>query len=161
MGIEIRHLHHVGHVVRDMRRGLDLYRRLGFDCPPPAYPVMSEPAGEPPRPFGAANTHAAFARNFVELATVVSDDAPIPDNASLVPIQVPPAALPKFLETLERTVATLASGLSRFEGLHILVLQTDDVAATAARFDQLGVRHSGANLVRRQIETRNVISPSD
>jgi catechol 2,3-dioxygenase-like lactoylglutathione lyase family enzyme len=157
MGAEIRHLHHVGLVVRDMTRALDLYRSLGFNCPPPAYPMISPREGAPPKPFGVVNTHAAFVRNFIELASVVSEDVPIPRGAAMVPIEVPATALPGIRAAIERTVATLAVGLSRFEGLHILVFQTDDVAASAARFDKIGLRHSGANTARRQIETTNGI----
>jgi hypothetical protein len=153
MGTELRNIHHVGHVVRDMRKALELYRRLGFDCAPPAYPIISRAEGEPPKPFGAANTHATFLCNFVELVTVVSDDAPLPHDAVLIPLHVPAPALPRVLETIARTVATLAAGLARFEGLHILAFQTDDVAASAAQFDSDGVTHSGANIVQRQIET--------
>ena len=71
--------------------------------------MMSPKEGEPTKPFGVANTHATFLRNFIELATVVSDDAPIPKEAVLISLQVPAAVLPRILETIKRTVATLAA----------------------------------------------------
>ena len=153
MTTELRHLHHVGHVVHDMAAALALYRRLGFDCAPAMYPVIAPAEGEPAQPFGVANTHANFLRNFIELATAASVGAPLPEDAVLVPIQVPAAVLPRILDALKRSVATLAAGLARFEGLHILVLQSDDIAASAARLDSEGVRHSGVNTAQRQIET--------
>ncbi len=57
MGTEIDKIHHVGHVVQDMEAALELYRKLGFVCTPPAYPMMAEQEGEAPKPFGAANAH--------------------------------------------------------------------------------------------------------
>ena len=78
---EIGYIHHVGHVVRDIANARELYRRLGFLCPAPAYPTLSRDAGEPARPFGAANMHATFARNFVEIMAVVTEESHLPDDA--------------------------------------------------------------------------------
>jgi hypothetical protein len=64
---EIGYLDHVGHVVRDIEQAWERYRKLGFFCPAPAYPVLERMAGEPATPFGAANMHATFVRNFVEI----------------------------------------------------------------------------------------------
>ncbi|WP_437476232.1 VOC family protein [Sorangium sp. So ce1014] len=149
MGRDIDHLHHVGHVVNDMKEGLDLYRRLGFRLSPPAYPMLSPREGEPPRPFGAANTHASFPRNFVELVSCVRDDDPdrIPSDARLVPIQAPPEHLPRLTEAIRRTVAKIASCLARFEGLHILVFKTPDADAVAGRLSSEGIRHGGVSAV--------------
>lgn len=152
-GAKPQHIHHVGHVVRDISKALDLYCRLGFNCAAPAYPMISPAEGEPPKPFGVANTHATFLRNFIELVAVVSDDVPIPPDAVLIPLHVPAPALSQNIGTIKRTVTTLAAGLARFEGLHILVFQADDVAASAAQLRKAGVRHSGVNTVQRQIET--------
>lgn len=40
IGTEIDKIHHVGHVVQDMEAALELYRKLGFVCTPPRYPMM-------------------------------------------------------------------------------------------------------------------------
>ncbi|MFC4123253.1 VOC family protein [Nonomuraea zeae] len=61
MDHDISGLHHVGHLVHDMDQALELYRRLGFALPGPAYPVLEEP----PQPFGVGNTHAYFPGNFI------------------------------------------------------------------------------------------------
>ena len=153
MSNKITHIHHVGHVVRDMSVALELYRKLGFICPPPAYPTMAEKEGELPKPLGAANTHATFLRNFIEIVTVVKDGGRIPGDAKLVPLQVPPAALSRILENIRRTIATVSRSLSRYEGTHILCLYTADVEASAAQFDKDGVGHSGVNTVQRPVET--------
>lgn len=155
MGRDIDHLHHVGHVVSDMKEGLELYRRLGFHLSPPAYPMLSPREGEPPRPFGAANTHANFRRNFVELVSCVRDDDPdgIPSDAKLVPIHAPPEHLPRLTEAIRSTVAKIASCLARFQGLHILVFKTPDADAAAGRLSAEGIRHGGVSAVRRPVDT--------
>lgn len=149
MNNEIGYVHHVGHVVRDMEKARDLYRKLGFLCPAPAYPTLSRNAGEPAKPFGAANMHASFARNFVEIMAVVSEESHLADDAHPIPLQVPPAALPRVVESIERTIAKISASLARFEGLHILVFQTENANESARRFDQTGVGHSGVNTVQQ------------
>ncbi|MGK3961419.1 VOC family protein [Sorangium sp. So ce118] len=148
-------LHHVGHVVSDLEEGLALYRRLGFRLSPPACPVLSLREGEPPRPIGAANTHANFPRSFVELMSCVSDEDPdrLPRGARRIPIQAPPEHLPRITAAIRGTVARLAACLARFQGLHILVFETSDAEATAGRLSAEGVRHGGVNTVRRPIDT--------
>lgn len=149
MNHDIGYIHHVGHVVRDMEHARNLYRKLGFCCPAPAYPTLSRAAGEPARPFGAANMHVSFARNFVEIMAVVTTESGLPDDAQPIPLQVSPAALPHVVASIERTIASIAASLARFEGLHILVFETADANETARRFDQIGVGHSGVNRVQQ------------
>lgn len=153
MALEITRLHHVGHVVRDMTDALDLYRRLGFVVPAPRYPAMPPREGVEPEPFGAANTHADFARDFLELVTVVQADGHaggrMPADARLVPLQAPPDVLPTLLERINATSANLAECLERFEGLHILMFSSADIDATAARLSTAGVRHGGVNTLQR------------
>ncbi len=148
---DIDHLHHVGHLVQDMAKGLDLYQRLGFQMTPPSFPTVALSKGAPLTPFGAGNSHADFNdNNFVELATAVDGHQPVPDNATFVPLQVPDEALPQFLQVLNRTIATLNACLARFEGLHILVLGTPDVDAQAIRLSREGIRHSGVASSQQQ-----------
>ncbi|GAC1359120.1 MAG: VOC family protein [Ktedonobacteraceae bacterium] len=149
MDNEIGYLHHVGHVIRDIEKARELYRKLGFLCPAPAYPTMSRNAGEPAKPFGAANIHANFVRNFVEIMAVVTEESHFSDDAHPIPLQVPPAALPRVVESIERTIAKISASLARFEGLHILVFQTEDASESARRFDETGVGHSGVNRVQQ------------
>ena len=151
MAPEIGRLHHVGHVVRDMPAALDLYRRLGFVVDAPSYPAMVRDGGSL-EPFGAANTHADFSRDFLELVTVVDTGRAggrVPPDARLVPLQAPPDALPSLVERIRATSATLSDCLARYEGLHILMLSSSDIEATAARLAAAGVGHGGINTVRR------------
>lgn len=153
MGSEIGYVHHVGHVVRDMEKAQGLYGKLGFTCTTPAYPTLSRREGEPAKPFGAANMHANFARDFVEIVAVVTEETPIPEDAHPVQIQVPPAARPQVVASIERSIAKLSTSLARFEGLHILVFETEDAGKTVLRFDQIGVGHSGVNMVQVPVES--------
>lgn len=153
-GKEIGYIHHVGHVVRNIEAGRELYRKLGFLCPAPAYPTLVRHEGEPARPFGAANMHADFARNFVEIMAVVNEESHLSNDAHPIPIQVPPAALPRVIGNMERTIAKISASLARFEGLHILVFQTENADESARRFDQIGVGHSGVNRVQQPHQAR-------
>lgn len=146
-------IHHTGHIVRDMNAALDVYRRLGFDCGTPAYATGSPGQGQPPRPVGVANTHIAFEDNFIELLTIVREDAPLPDGAELVPIHAAPEVLPRILDSMNRTVSRLRDRLTLFQGLHILVLGSEDVAASAAHLDRANVCHGGANVIQRRLST--------
>lgn len=152
MHAEIKFIHHVGHVVSDMEAALELYRKLGFVCSPPSYPVMSENEGEPSKPFGAANAHADFAGSFIEIVTVAQQGARIPDNARLVPLQASPDVLQAIVEKIKRTVDTISKCLSRYEGAHILSFGTENADKTVERFQMRGIGHSGVNTVQRPLE---------
>jgi Glyoxalase-like domain len=152
---DVGYLHHVGLVASDTGAAIELYRRLGFLVSPPAYPTMSPTAGAPPEPFGVANTHIAFARNFIELVTPVTGNGidRIPADAQYLALHAPPELLPSLREAISRTAANLSVCLARFPGLHILMFQTPDAAAVAARLDIQGVRHSPLNAVQRPVDT--------
>ncbi|MFY1686919.1 VOC family protein [Plantactinospora sp. WMMB782] len=155
MSPDITRLHHVGHVVGDLTEALLRYRRMGFLLAPPSYPAMPDRDGGPLRAFGATNTHADFPDNFLELATVVRDGAPaaLPDGAKLVALDAPPDVLPRLVERIGETSSNLTRCLERFEGLHILMFESPDIDATAARLTSTGVPHRGVNTVRRPVPT--------
>ncbi|WP_028778066.1 VOC family protein [Shimazuella kribbensis] len=155
MSDKINHIHHVGHVVTDIGVALELYRKLGFICPNPSYPTMAEKEGEIPKPFGAANTHATFLHNFIEIVTIVDKEKQIPPHANLIPLHAPPTVLPRILENIRRTVSKISKCLSRYEGTHILCFCTPDAEASAAQLNQDGVKHSGVNSTQRPVETMN------
>lgn len=150
---DIVRLHHVGHVVTDMVAALETYRQLGFAVPPPSYPTMARVRGGPQEPFGAANTHADFPRNFVELATLVREDGRIPETAHLVPLRAPADVLPTLLARIADTSSALGDYLDRFEGLHILMFAASDVDAAADRL--VAADHGGINTVTRPVETEH------
>ncbi|MDQ0115153.1 VOC family protein [Paenibacillus harenae] len=153
MSTEINKIHHVGHVVYDMEMALELYRKLGFICKPPAYPTMVEQEGGIPRPFGAANAHIDFVENFIEIVTTVQEGGRIPHDAHFIPLSAPPAVLSRIIASIKRTVATISRCLARFEGTHILVFSTSDAITSAARLDQGKVGHGGVNTIQRPVET--------
>ena len=149
MNSEIKYLHHVGHVVHDIEKARAFYRQLGFLCTVHTYPTLVRQAGEQAQPFGAANMHASFARNFIEIMAVVNAESHLPEDARPIPLQIPPAALPRVIETIENTLAKISASLERFEGLHILVWETEDAELTAQRFEREGVGHSGVSRVQQ------------
>src|SRR4029453_4538593 len=51
----ISHIHHVGHVVRDIDGAIALYRRMGFVVRPPSFPALPSRPGEPARLRGGKN----------------------------------------------------------------------------------------------------------
>lgn len=155
MGSDVSGLHHVGLVVDDMAAAMETLRRLGFALPEPSYPAIAPYEGAPPRPFGAANTHADFRRNFLELATYVKPGEAdrVPAGATIVPLQAPPEVLPAVVRQIESTSARLATYLDRFQGAHILMLSAPDVAAVATRLTAAHVRHSGVSTVQRPVHT--------
>lgn len=144
-------LHHVGLVVRDLDEALACYRRLGFELPAPSCGAVACEDGGPPEPFGAANVHATFGRDFVELVARI--DGPAPRDAILVPVQVPREHVDRFRELVARSTDTLAWCLERFEGLHILALHAPDVDGVAARLSGQGVGHGGVHAAERRLET--------
>lgn len=161
MAYDLSRLHHVGLVVRDMADALARYRRLGFVVDAPAYPAIPREPGGPPKPFGAANTHADLHDNFVELATVLpsGDESELPDGAQVVPLAVPPAALSTVVERITADADTLASCLDRFEGLHILVFEAADIDAVAERWSVSDVPHGEISSVRRPVHTPDGVRP--
>lgn len=157
---DVGYVHHVGLCVDDMVAALELYRGLGFLLPAPAYPTMPREEGGEPEPFGVANTHATFERNFIELLTIVKEDGStrIPDDATLLPLQVPPEMRAMIEEKIETTVSGIRSSLERFEGLHVLVMESSDPDGTAERIAAGGVRHTGVNTVQRPVVTPDGLS---
>jgi hypothetical protein len=145
-------LHHIGHLVHDMSEAIERYRRLGFVLPAPAYPVMPPSPGAAPEPFGVANTHAYFPHDFIELVTVAGDSR-MPGDARPIPLSVPDDRLPAIVEAVRATAATLTASLQRFQGVHILMIDSPGLDAATARLDAGGVRHGGVHAVRRPIET--------
>jgi hypothetical protein len=143
---DIGNLHHVGHVVRDIGAAITLYRRMGFVLPPASFPALPPAPGEPLRAFGAGNSHVTLGRNFVELVAIA--DVP-PEGSTIVPLDAPPAALERLTAGITATSARLSAALARFEGLHILVFQTADADAAAARLSGEGVPHDGVQRLHR------------
>ncbi|NDU71757.1 VOC family protein [Actinomadura sp. DSM 109109] len=154
MGNDINGLHHVGHIVHDMGQAMDHYRRLGFTVAAPAYPLLPRVAGGAAEPFGVANAHVQFPRNFIELVAVIGEAGRMPGEARPIPLQVPDDRLPGLLAAINATTANIASFLQRFQGLHIMIADTPDIDGIAAGLTAAGVDHAGVHAVQRPVETR-------
>ncbi|MFG1945912.1 VOC family protein [Nonomuraea sp. NPDC048826] len=145
MGHDITGPHHVGHLVHDLADAVDRYRRLGFTLAPPAYPVLPGST----RPAGVANAHAYFERGFLELVAF----GRMPADARPLPLDVPEDRVPAVAAALEAVTASLVARLRRFQGVHIVMLDSADLEVTAARLDADGVGHGGVQPIRRPVET--------
>lgn len=145
MGGDVDGLHHVGHLVRDLEQAMERYRRLGFTVSEPACPVLPGMA----EPFGLVNTHVYFPGGFVELVAV----GRVPAGARPMPLRVPGDKLPGLVAAIRATAANITAFLQRFEGLHIMILNTPDIDAVAARLTGGGVAHGGVHDVQRPVET--------
>ncbi|WP_336211772.1 VOC family protein [Nonomuraea sp. LPB2021202275-12-8] len=153
MGNDVNGLHHVGHIVRDLNQASELYRRLGFTVPAPAFPVLPRVPGGPAEPFGVANTHVYFPGNFIELVAVIEDPGRMPGEARPIPLQVPDDQLPGLMAAIRATAASIASFLHRFQGVHIVIADTPDIDRVAARLTAAGVGHGGVHAIQRPVET--------
>ncbi|MGI5488584.1 VOC family protein [Microtetraspora malaysiensis] len=153
MGDDINGLHHVGHIVQDMNQAMERYRRLGFTVESPAYPVLPRVPDGPAEPFGVANAHVYFPRNFIELVAVVDDTGRMPGEARPIPLQVPADKLPGLRAAIRATAANITSFLQRFQGVHIVIADTPDIDSVAARLTAAGVGHGGVHAVQRPVET--------
>ena len=71
---------------------------------------MPTSPGAAPEPFGVANTHAYFPRDFIELVTVAGDGR-MPGDARPIPLSVPDDRLPAIVEAVRATAATLTASL--------------------------------------------------
>ena len=147
----IDHLHHVGHVVRDIDAAIALYRRMGFAVPPPAFPALPPHPGAPLRAFGVGNSHVNFRSSFVELVTVVDDreGGVVGTDATLVPLQAPTEVIARLRDGITQTADRISTALARFVGLHILVFGAPDVEATVTRLAADGVVHGPITRVQR------------
>ncbi|MEW9552619.1 VOC family protein [Nonomuraea sp. NPDC050783] len=153
MGQDVTGLHHVGHVVRDLDQAMERYRRLGFTVAAPAYPVLPVTPGGPAQPFGVANTHVYFPRGFVELVAVIDDADRLPGDARPIPLRVPDDKLPGLRAAVRATAANIVSFLRRFQGVHIMIVDTPDIDRVADRLTADGVGHGGVHDIQRPVET--------
>ncbi|MFE3461680.1 VOC family protein [Nocardiopsis aegyptia] len=141
-------LHHIGHLVHDLGSAADLYRRMGFTVPTPAFPALAPAPGEPPRPVGAGNTRLELADAFLELVGVATEDHPGP-GVDITPLEVPDHALAAVSAAVAGTARRLAERLEAGEGLHVLVWETGDADGEARRLERLGIGHGGVQRLRR------------
>lgn len=146
-------LHHVGHVVHDIDTAREVYQRLGFRTPPAAFPALSPEPGARPRAFGAGNTHAYLQSGFVELVTVLDEGAELPDGAQAHTLTAEPGKLEHLTRAVDAASGRIRGALERFEGMHILAFEADDVDAAAAGLSAAGVSHGGVNRLQRPVET--------
>lgn len=154
MAGDITGLHHVGVVTADLADAVGTYRRLGFTISDPTCPVLPASGGGRSELLGAANVHADLGGGFVEIAMVADETSTgLPDSTRTIPIEVPEASRAELLAAARTSTATLAAGLRRFPGLHILMFDSPEVDRAAARLARDGVVHGGVYRAQRPLDT--------
>jgi hypothetical protein len=153
---DVRHFHHVAHLVSDMVAALDLYGALGFDFDPPRYvTVATDDQQEAAQVVGAANAHGLLDRSFLELATSIApgSETSIPPNAKFHKIVLPKAAMEGFMASLTKSSESMTTWINQFEGLHIVAFETDRLDDVHTRLGGKAIPNNGITVVPREIET--------
>lgn len=114
-------LDHVGIFGHDLHALSQHYERLGFNLTPVSQHARPASSDEPAGLRGTANRCAMFERGYLELLAVV--------DPALDTLGVPQA-------------------LSRYEGLHIIAFDIDDVMSTRERLVAAGIDHTETRLER-------------
>jgi hypothetical protein len=135
MNSDINVLHHLGIISHDLEAAVDQYERIGFVFAPLTIPRISLPAGGSPESIGAGNRCAIFRNNHLEVLGVVDQDR----WNSITPEQ--------------RGPFDLDTSLSRYEGLHVLHLGTDDLEIVRARLQCNGLHPSEIRPFQRLVDT--------
>jgi hypothetical protein len=128
-------IHHAGLINHDLNASVAAYERLGFFFAPLSEPRIALDAGADAQPIGVGNRHAVFGDNFLEFLGVTNADvwAGI-DKAKLGPYDI-------------------SRPLTRYEGLHVLHFESDDLEAVRARLIADGVAGGEIHPFQRTVET--------
>ncbi|HEY1500319.1 MAG TPA: VOC family protein [Acidobacteriaceae bacterium] len=135
MNHDINAFHHLGIISRDLNAAVSRYERLGFVFTPLTLPRIPLKAGGSPEPIGAGNRCAIFRNNYLEILGVVD------------------AALWASITREQRGPFDLDHPLSRYEGLHVLHLDTDDLDHVRSRMQQHGLHPSDIRPFQRLVNT--------
>jgi hypothetical protein len=122
-------------------RNLDLlarqYEALGFTLTPVSLPRVPLAPGAAPQELGVGNRCAIFKRNYLELLGVVD-----PARWASIPVE-------------QRGPFDIDRPLGRFEGLHVLHLDTGDIETTREYLERAGLQPSSVRPFSRTVETEH------
>jgi hypothetical protein len=135
MSSDINVLHHLGIISHDMEATVSQYERLGFVFTPLTVPRIPLQTGENPEPIGAGNRCAIFKNNYLEILGVVD-----PARWGSITLE-------------QRGPFDLDEPLSRYEGLHVLHLGTDDLCQVRTRLQRDGLHPSEIRPFQRLVDT--------
>jgi hypothetical protein len=132
---DINVLHHLGIISQNMETAIRQYERLGFIFAPLTEPRIPLRPGGNPEPIGAGNRCAIFKNNYLEILAVV-------DSARW-----------SSITREQRGPFDLDEPLSRYEGLHVLHLGTDDIGYIHDRLQSAGLLPSVIRTFQRLVDT--------
>ncbi len=132
---DIERFHHIGLITRDMARLIARYEQLGFLFTPLSMPRIVLTPGGAPEPLGAGNRHAIFADNYLEVLGVVD------------------AARWSSITKEQRGAFDIDPPLARYEGLHVMHFDTDDIDSVERRYRADGIASSDIIAFQRNVET--------
>ncbi len=135
MNKDINGFHHLGLISRNMDLAIAQYERLGFLFTPLTIPRIPLHAGGAPEPIGAGNRGAIFKDKYLEVLAVVDSDR----WASITREQ--------------RGPFDLDAPLSRYQGLHVLHLETRDLDHVRERLQEAGLSPSEIRAFQRMVDT--------
>ena len=127
--------HHVGLITRDMTTTIARYEQLGFSFTPLSQPRISLAPGRAPEPFGAGNRTAIFADNYLEVlgyTDTVLWNSTTPEQRGPYDLDVP---------------------LARYEGMHVMHFDSDDLDGLRSRLTAAGVECAAIKPFERNVDT--------
>ena len=127
--------HHVGLITRDMTTTIARYEQLGFSFTPLSQPRISLAPGRAPEPFGAGNRTAIFADNYLEVlgcTDTVLWNSTTPEQRGPYDLDVP---------------------LARYEGMHVMHFDSDDLDGLRSRLTAAGVECAAIKAFERNVDT--------
>ncbi len=127
--------HHVGLITRDMDRTIAAYERLGFGFTPLSEPRIILAPGRAPETFGAGNRTAIFGDNYLEVLGHTDAgrwDSTTPEQRGPYDLDVP---------------------LARYEGMHVMHFNADDIHGLRGRLVAQGVECADVKPFERDVDT--------
>jgi catechol 2,3-dioxygenase-like lactoylglutathione lyase family enzyme len=135
MTANVTGFHHVGLITRDMDHTIARYERLGFFFTPLSQPRISLGPGRPPEPFGAGNRTAILTGNYLEVLGYTD------------------LALWNSTTPEQRGAFNLDIPLARYEGMHVMHVSSDDIAAMRDKLVAAGVECMDIRSFERNVDT--------
>ncbi len=127
--------HHLGIITRSLGDTVSGYERLGFVFTPMSFPEFPLSAGEAPQTVGVANRNAVFRNGYLEMLGVID------------------ATRWASISTSQRGPFDIDKPLQKYEGLHVMHFETEDIDGVHAKLISDGLRPSAIRPFQRLVET--------
>jgi hypothetical protein len=132
---DVDNFHHLGVMTADIEATVRHLERLGFKFAPLSVHKFALQPGAPLVALGTGNRCAIFRKNFLEIVGVI--DPAQWDN----------------LTKAQRGPYDIDAYISRYQGLHIMIFNADEIGVTRARFIKNGVPCSEISRIERNVDT--------